>query len=80
MSLFNGFFSEDDQTLEGDRTEINNIPSLPPLEGDEEEFVDIQPIAVPGVKEGKGLKILTPSKLLTRLSVLVAWRKAMNNL
>ena len=72
LSLFNGFFSEDDQTLEGDRTEINNIPSLPPLEGDEEEFVDIQPIAVPGVKEGKGLKILTPSKLLTRLSVLVA--------
>ena len=78
LSLFNGFFSEDDQTLEGDeilegnRTEINNIPSLPPLEGDEEEFVDIQPIAVPGVKEGKGLKILTPSKLLTRLPVLVA--------
>ena len=78
LSLFNGFFSEDDQTLEGDeilegdRTEINNIPSLPPLEGDEEEFVDIQPIAVPGVKEGKGLQILTPSKLLTRLSVLVA--------
>ena len=78
MSFFNGFFSEDDQTLEGDeilegnRTEINNISSLVPLEGHEEEFVDIQPIAVPGVKEGKGLKILTPSKLLTRLPVLVA--------
>ena len=33
---------------------------MPPLEGDEE------------VKEGKGLKIWTPNKLLTRLSILLA--------
>ena len=40
---------------------------MPPLEGDEE------------VKEGKGLKILTPNKLLTRLPVLLAQIKARNN-
>ena len=38
---------------------------MPPLEGDEEE-----------VKEWKGLKILTPNKLLTRLPILLAQRKA----
>ena len=37
------------------------------LEGDEEE-----------VKERKGLKILTPKKLLTRLSILLAQIKAWN--
>ena len=31
------------------------------------------------VKEGKGLKILTPNKLLTRLPVLLAKLKAGNN-
>ena len=40
---------------------------MPPLEGDEE------------VKEGKGLKILTPNKLLTRLPILLAQIKARNN-
>ena len=34
---------------------------MPPLEGNEEE-----------VKEGKGIKILAPNKLLTRLPVLLA--------
>ena len=38
---------------------------MPPLEGDEEE-----------VKEGKGLKILTTKKLLTRLPILLAQIKA----
>ena len=38
------------------------------LERDEEE-----------VKEGKGLKILTPNKLLTRLSILLAKLEAGNN-
>ena len=38
-----------------------------PLEGDEEE-----------VKEGKGLKILTPEKRLTRLPVLSAYIKPGN--
>ena len=41
---------------------------MPPLEGDEEE-----------VKEGKGLKVLTPNKLLTRLSILLAHIKAGKN-
>ena len=41
---------------------------MPPLEGDEEE-----------VKEGTGLKISTPNKLLTRLPILLAQIKAGNN-
>ena len=41
---------------------------MPPLEGDEEE-----------VREGKGLKILTPKKLLTRLPILLAQIKVGNN-
>ena len=40
---------------------------MAPLEGDEK------------VKERKGLKILTPIKLLTRLSILLAQIKAGNN-
>ena len=41
---------------------------MPPLEGDEEE-----------IKEGKGIKILTPNKLLTRFQVLLAQITARNN-
>ena len=41
---------------------------MPPLESDEEE-----------VKEGKGLQILTPNKLLTRLTILLTQIKAGNN-
>ena len=41
---------------------------MPPPEGDEEE-----------VKEGKGLKLLTPNKLLTRLPILLAQIKVGNN-
>ena len=41
---------------------------MPHLEGDEKE-----------VKKGKGLKILTPNKLLTRLPILLAQIKAGNN-
>ena len=41
---------------------------MPPSEGDEEK-----------VKEGKGLKILTPNKLLTKLPILLAQIKAGNN-
>ena len=40
---------------------------MPPLEGDEE------------VKERKGLKNVTPNKLLTRLPVLLAQMKAQDN-
>ena len=38
-----------------------DMSDIPPQEGDKEE-----------VKEGKGLKILTSSKLLTRLPILLA--------
>ena len=38
--------------------DVKEFDDLPPLEGDEEE-----------VKEGKGLKNLTPNKLLTRLLI-----------
>ena len=41
---------------------------MPPPKGDEEE-----------VKEEKGLEILTPNKLLTRLPILLAQIKAGNN-
>ena len=41
---------------------------MPPLKDDEE------------VKQVKGLKFLTPSKLLTRLSILLAQTKAGDNL
>ena len=41
---------------------------MSPLESDEEE-----------VKEGKGVKILTPNKLLTRLPILLTQIKVANN-
>ena len=41
---------------------------MPPLEGDKEE-----------AKEGKGLKILTLNKSLTRLPILLAQIKARKN-
>ena len=44
-----------------------DLSGIPPLEGDEE------------VKEGKGLKILTPNKLLTLLPVLLVQIKPGNN-
>ena len=48
-----------------------------PVEGGE-EFVQVQTIALPEVK-GKGLKILTSKKLLTRLPLLLAQIKTGNN-
>ena len=48
-----------------------DLSDMPPLEGDKEE-----------TKEGKGLKglkVLTPSKLLTRLPILLAKAKAGSN-
>ena len=48
--------------------ELTDVPLMPSLEGDEEE-----------VKEVKGLKILTPNKLLTRFPILLAQIKAGNN-
>ena len=52
---------------------------MPPLESDKEEFVDKQTIARLEVKERKGLKLLTPQKLLTRLPVLLTQIKAEHN-
>ena len=43
------------------------MPSVSPLEVDE-------------VKEGKGLKVLTPKKLLNRLAIVLAQIKSGNNL
>ena len=44
------------------------MPTKPPLEGNENE-----------AKKGKGLKMLTPNKLLTRLPALLVQIKARNN-
>ena len=49
----------DDETLKGDKEEeIDNIPTMLPIEGDGEK-----------VKEGKSIKILTPSKLITTFRI-----------
>ena len=50
-----------------DNEESEDLRTMPPLEGNEE------------VKEGKGLKILTPNKLLTRIPVSLAQIKAGSN-
>ena len=57
-----------DMTRKSDKKESVDLSDMPPLQGDEEE-----------VKEGKGLKILTPNKLLTRLPILLVQIKAGNN-
>ena len=49
-----------DITLNGDEEELGDLPPMPSLESDEK------------VKEGKGLKILTPSKVLTKLPILLS--------
>ena len=51
-----------------DKEVSNDVPPMQLLEGDQEE-----------VKEGKGLTVLTPNKLLTWLSTLLAQIKAGNN-
>ena len=51
-----------------DKEESVYLSDMLPVEGDEEEG-----------KEGGGLKILTPNKLLTRLPILLAQIKAGNN-
>ena len=58
----------ENEEISTDKEESEDLPPVPPLEGDEEE-----------VKEGKGLKILTGNKLLPRLPVLLAQIKAGNN-
>ena len=63
---FGSWFENEELT---DKEESTHVQPMPPLEGDEQE-----------VKGGKGFKILTPNKLLTRLPVLLAQIKAGNNL
>ena len=58
---------ESSDTRKYDKEESVNLSDMPPLEDDGE------------VKEGKGLKILTANKLLTRRPVLLAKIKAGNN-
>ena len=51
-----------------DQEKSVDLSDMPPLEGNGEE-----------VKEGKGLKVLTPKKLLAKLPILLAQIKAGNN-
>ena len=51
-----------------DKEQSEDLSPMPSLKGDVEE-----------VKEEKGLKILNPNKLLTRLPILLAQIKAGNN-
>ena len=54
--------------LRRQKVDDKDLSDMPSLEGNKEE-----------VKEGKGLKALTPNKLLTRLPILLAQIKAENN-
>ena len=64
----------------------DNLRPMPILEGDEEVKLEPEEIIVERIKlslrkrknTGKGLKILTPNKLLTRLPILLAEIKAGN--
>ena len=61
---------ENEESSDATKTDekSTDLPPMPPLESDEEE-----------AKERKRSKILTPNKLLTRLSTLLAQIKAGNN-
>ena len=55
--------------------------SLSSTDNDSDEFIDMSPLESDKeeVKGGKGLKISTPNKLLTRLQILLTQIKAGNN-
>ena len=53
--------------LRRQKSDDEDLSDMPPQERDEE------------LKEGKGLKVLTPKKILTRLPILLAQVKAGNN-
>ena len=55
-----------DKEILTDKEESTALPPMQALEGDQ-------------AKEGKGLKILTPNKLLTRVPILLTQKKAGNN-
>ena len=59
---------ENEESVDTTRKSVKDESTdAPPIEGNEE------------IKEGKGLKILTPNKLLTRLPILLAQTNAGNN-
>ena len=63
--------------LESDEEEFVDLPFL---EGDEEKYNSPSYAASSkGVKEGKGLKNLTPTKLITRLLALLAQIEGRDN-
>ena len=57
-----------DKEESADQEEFVDLSEMPPPEGDKEE-----------VRVGKGIKVLTPNKLYTRLAILLAQIKAGNN-
>ena len=68
---FDSWFENEESTDKEEsiyKEESTHAQPMPPLESDEQE-----------VKGGKGFKILTPNKLLTRLPVLLAQINAGNN-
>ena len=73
---YNSWYEKEESTVREESTNEEestdteksvDLSYMPSLEGNEQ------------VKEGKGLKRLTPNKLLTRLSILLAQIKAVNN-
>ena len=67
LKKYNSYYWSDKKELV-DKEESVDLSDIPPLAGDKEE-----------VKEGKGLKMFTPEKLLTRLPISLAQIKAGNN-
>ena len=61
-------FETSSTSTDNDSDEFIDFPDMPLLKCDEQE-----------VKEGRGLQILTPNKLLTRLPILLAQIKVANN-
>ena len=60
----------------------NSAENILKRNDEENEIVDLSSMSLRGdeeIKEGKGIKILAPSKLLTRLLVLLAQIEAGNN-
>ena len=57
------------------KEELENLSPNQPIEDDEEKIDDLPPLKGDEgkLKEGKGLKILTTNKLLTRLPILHAF-------
>ena len=71
---YNDYFDKEPKVV---KEELDNLSSQ---EGEEEKYYSVPSTPMSnGDKEGKGLKILTPDKLLTRLLIPLAQIKAGNN-